>query len=294
MGLERSKFGEKKTPSSRFWKNEKPKTPPPPSDESDEMEIENLVNDFKSISIQKKMSRAVLTDTNSNFKELCNQLNDMQVSSYRKKVLEEADLIAERVEHDLELINKHHGIAKNDVELTQRMLNVQIFQTYKRCLELDIEKWKYDLKLHGKSPKEIQSVKIIIPEFVPWEQRLHLAPSYAKEKLLKPISNSIVSQIGFVQLALNYWRSCYRNIRQYEKLLKLNPYEAEKELWKLEQTTMSYRYALVGGVPVDDLNRARLREPKNIDPTTGEPLSVDNMQKMIKKQQEKSGYKFSK
>lgn len=289
MALNRSK-DERKPSSASFWADKK-QTQPPSS--MDEMEIENLVADFSKVSIC-KITRAALTDTNSNFKDLCEQLNNLQVvNKYRENTLKEADLVAKRIENDLDLITKLHGEAKSNEEKDERLMIVHVVQAYQRCLELDIEKWKCDLKLLGKSQQEIGSVKITIHDFIPWERRLASAPSYAEEKLKTPSNNNIVGQIAFVQLALNYWRSCYHNIRKYEKLIGVKPYDFEKQLWKLEQTTISYFEAAGNKIMGHDLNRARLREPKNIDPKTGQPVSVAAIQKMIQQQEEHSGYKPS-
>lgn len=285
----RPKLDEKKQSSASSRADiahNKSSSSPSPLSSGDEMEIEELIADFTKVSVQ-EISRAALTDTNSNFKDLCDQLNGLQVSIYRENTLKEADLIARRVKDDLSLITILHGEAKDATEANQRLMIAHVTQAYKRCLELDIEKWKIWLNLAKRST----SVKISINDFVPWERRLNSAPSYAEEKLKKPAGNTKADDIAFVQLALNYWRSCYHHIREYEKLTNAKPYDVEKQLWKLEQTALSYLFALDKNYNYKDLNRCRLREPKNINPKTGEPVSVAAIQEMIQQKQEESGYK---
>jgi hypothetical protein len=134
-------------------------------------------------------------------------------------------------------------------------------------------------------------VKVTVRDFVKWEQRPTPASSSSQQNLQAPAESSTVfDKITFVQFALNYWRSCYKNIRDYEKLVGAEEYAIEKELWRLEQATMSYRYASDFS-QVDDINRCRLREPSNINTQTGQPLSVADIQSLIQEHQEKSGYK---
>jgi hypothetical protein len=236
--------------------------------------------------------RATLVDTNTNFDELCGQLSSLQVGEFRANTLKEADLVAERVERDLSQIVRLHGPAKESAEEERRLMIVQVLQAYIRCLELDCEKWKCKLRESGKSEAQIEAIPIVIREFVPWEKRQAYAPAYSEEKLEKPMSNTVVDQISFVQLALNYWRSAYRYVHDYEKLLGLQPSTVEKQLWQLEQTTISYLRQAIPTTTHTDINNGRLREPRNINPATGQPLSVGKIKEMIQQQQEQSGYKL--
>jgi hypothetical protein len=258
---------------------------------NDDMDDEFLAS-FAKVSVSDTL-RAVLVDANSNVNDLCELFNSSQISDYRNNAFKEADYIAERVEKDLDRINELHGETKVLAEEQQRLEVVQVVQAYIRCLELDIVKWKEKLKLAGKSESDIAAVNITIRDFVKWENRSATAPAYTQQKLQVPVGNTIADQIGFVQLALNYWRSCYQRIREYEHLIGVEPYAIEKELWRLEQTAVSYLDATGAGSFSSDINRCRLREPNNINPTTGQPLSIAAIQELIQQHQEQSGYKNS-
>jgi hypothetical protein len=64
------------------------------------------------------------------------------------------------------------------------------------------------------------------------------------------------------------------------------------KLWHLEQTTVSYLNATGKGGNHADINLSRLREPRSINPSTGNPLSVKDIRGLIQQQQERSGYQM--
>jgi hypothetical protein len=134
-------------------------------------------------------------------------------------------------------------------------------------------------------------VNIVIRDFSPWEKRKHTAPMYNEDKLEKPAGNTVADQISFVQAALNYWRSAYHYIREYERLIGAKQYEVEMKLWQLEQTTVSYLNATGKGNHAD-INMSRMREPRSINPSNGNPLSVNDIRGLIQQQQERSGYQM--
>jgi hypothetical protein len=254
-------------------------------------DIDALTSSFQQVSVQETI-RTLLT-TNSNFNDLSKRLpSAVQIGGYKDKTLIEADIIADRIQTDLISIAKHHGPAKSEAQEQQRLLIVHVVQAYKRCLELDIHKWKVDLKLKGKSDSDIAAIQPVIRTFVPWEQRKNLAPAYnASEQLQNAKCDTESEQIAYIQMTLNYWRSCYFYIGDYEKLVGANQHDIEKMLWQLEQTTLSYLQSTNSNYSYDDLNRTRLREPSNINPMTGQPMSIAAVQEQIRQQQAQTSYK---
>jgi hypothetical protein len=290
MAGNREKFDNSKLSGISFF-SKSANTDTSIEDEDKRMEDELVASFNASVSIRDTMC-AVLTDANSNFDDLCSQLNSMDISIHRNNTLKQANIVADHVEIDLNRITSLHGPAQTVAEEEHRFLISQVVQAYIRCLELDTEKWKHRLKEAGKSDSEIAEVKIVINEFSPWETRKHTAPAYNEDKLEKPAGNHVADQISFVQGALNYWRSAYLYIREYERLVGAKKYDIEKKLWHLEQTTISYLNATAEGLNRVDINLHRLREPRSINPLTGEPVSVKEIRELIQKQQEQSGYQL--
>lgn len=254
---------------------------------SDDMEDE-LVACLNQVSISDRV-RSALTEMNSNFDAVCEQLNSFQIGEYQNNTLKEADLVTKRVEKDLSHIAHRHGQVKNEAEDNHRLMIVYVVQAYIRCLELDTERWKCDLKQSGKSDSEISAIKIYIHEFTPWEKRCIFAPIYEEKKLEIQKNDSMADKIAFVQSALNYWRSCYSHIGEYEKIMGVEQYTVEQELWRLEQVALSHRVAACGGGWTRDMNFCRMPEPRNIHSKTGLPLSVADMKQSIQQHQEKFG-----
>jgi hypothetical protein len=237
---------------------------------NDSME-DDLIADFEKVSVRDNV-RAALTVTNNYFNAHCKTLNNNQkaIDVFRKNTLDEADLVAERVEEDLKHISH---TAKNSFNAAQQLLIIRVVQSYMRCLELDIEKYKLILQSDGKTDREIADIKIHIRDFTLWKERVTSAPTYKENKSPQPNSHSDIDQIAFVQLALNYWRSCYSHINDYETLMGIAPQTAEKKLWELEQKALAYLQAAGRGIYAD-MNFTRMEEPSNIDPKSGQPLSI--------------------
>jgi hypothetical protein len=111
----RFNFDAQKKSISPFWGSNSNNSSSSPSSSTDEKaeskdEMEDIIAGLSKVSVSDTV-RAVLTDTNSNFDDLCKQLNSAQISDFRVNTLKEADLVAGRVEKDLNHINRLHGQA---------------------------------------------------------------------------------------------------------------------------------------------------------------------------------------
>lgn len=204
------------------------------------MDVDSLTEMMQGFTIAK-------IETNTEFIKAIDMLSGDKKIQYIEKLKKEVQQLALTLEDNLK---NNKSAASVDV-----MANLLLpILAYEHCLKIDVRKWQQMIRDRNRVVPEMPVIDMT--KFVPQEKR-----DFPKFQKTKQHYNQDLTTL--LQLAFNYWRSCYQNLPKVEALRGITNRQYEQHIWRLEQISLFYREAY-NYSKVADLNECRIPEPHSV------------------------------